>query len=154
MRRRRDDDDDGVSGMAEDGEVVRRPVLLLDGGRDFAWGRPGYHVTDDQQVTDQKVRDARMIARDEMIRRAESAWKRPTRAVWDGPEPDSGTPPSEMMRRHLNVDPDGDDDAQAKRDAAWEAYKDQLQNAWKTPGCDPNAAAGIEAMRRRVTNEV
>jgi hypothetical protein len=51
------------------------------------------------------------------------------------------------MRRHLRTEPD--DKAQARRDAAWNAYRDNLQNAWKQGRTDVNAATAIEAQRRR-----
>ena len=72
------------------------------------------------------------------IKQTCDAWRTPSR---DAAEPDLGSRPEEVMRmrRHLRTEPD--DDAQARRDAAWAQYRDQLGNAWKI---DPRAATAIE----------
>jgi len=95
------------------------------------------------------ARDARAAARDARdayVRRLCDAWRAPSRG---GGEPDAaeellrGAPdpgdPSAMMARHLRTEEP--DEAQARRDAAWAQYRDQLGNAWKI---DPRAATAIE----------
>src|SRR5262249_27181165 len=64
-------------------------------------------------------------ARTEYVKRLTDAWRTPAR------DPAQGSKPEELMRRHVRTDPD--DDAQARKDASWEAYREQLGNAWKNP---------------------
>ena len=52
------------------------------------------------------------------------------------------------MRRHLSMEPDAG--AQARRDAAWMAYRDRLGRAWQT---NRGAASDIERQRERWTHE-
>jgi len=58
-------------------------------------------------------------------------------------EPDMSSS-AETMRRHLRTEPD--ENAQARRDAAWAQYRDRLGNAWKT---NPSAATAIERQGER-----
>jgi hypothetical protein len=62
------------------------------------------------------------------------------RSARDAAQPDLGTRPEEI---------------QARRDAAWKSYTDQLSNAWKSPvgRLDPNRAGAIEAERMSATFE-
>jgi hypothetical protein len=149
--------------ICQDGETVRRPLLLMD-------GRPGFARPSDEQIT------ARRAARDEMISRTTEAWrdarKKPTppdpdddddfdvtdprdarrasrasydamclrlQDAWrhpvDAAQPDAFGSDPDVMRRHLRTDPD--DDAQARRDAAYQNYTSSLSEAWKNP---PHAA--------------
>ena len=94
------------------------------------------------------LRDARakaLAARDQMIQRARDAWKRPP--VRDAAEPDQGSRPEERMRRHLRTEEGAE--AQARRDAAWAAYRDRLGNAWRMGRVDPGAASAIERQGER-----
>jgi hypothetical protein len=89
------------------------------------------------------------------VRDLQSAWKRPAdpiartyephrpfvpRSARDAAQPDQGTRP---------------EDVQARRDAAWKSYTDQLSNAWKSPvgRLDPNRAGVIERERMSTTFE-
>ena len=149
-----DDDDDGDDG---------------DDNIDAADHRPGFRYA---------ARDARAAvrdARDEMIRRAEGAWRTPqqpqrTTRSRDA-EPDMGTSPDELaMRRQLfgpaglpaASDPDADpgvtmrghmgelfERSQRQRDRAWGSYKDQLSNAWRGGRTDPRRAAQEESRLER-----
>jgi hypothetical protein len=74
------DDDEQV----EDGRTVRTPMMLMDGrdGRVFISDTVRYENGQPHflRATDEAVRDARAAARDardEMIRRAEDAWRTP-----------------------------------------------------------------------------
>jgi hypothetical protein len=145
MRNKRDavirivsDDDDEIP----DGRSVRVPMVLMDS---MAGHRPGYVQLTDEQVA------MRREARDAMIRRAENAWR--TRPACDAAEPDLGSRPEEVMRRHLRGKPDDDGapdrgdiraverrrltergaEAQRERDAAWAQYKGRLSGAWRNP---------------------
>ena len=156
--RRRDDDNDDVSGVAEDGEVVRRSILLLDGSRDHQLSdhRNGYHV-------DQKIEDVRQRAREQWIADMTSAWKRPSARAHDAAEPYAGTrllpprrdepdDPGERLRGHLRTEEN--EEHQARRDRAWLDYKESLGRAWQTLNqTNPNNAAEVERLRRMVTNE-
>jgi hypothetical protein len=144
MRRDLDDDDDVV---VADGQGVRRRLMFKDSRR-FVFDivdrhRPGFRMAADAAVKDAR-REARR-ARQSWIQDMTSAWKRtPGRDA--GPEPDLGTPP-ELMRRHLRTEES--DEAQARRDASWRAYCDQLGRAWQNPG----AANAVERQRERWTAE-
>jgi hypothetical protein len=70
-----------------------------------------------------------------MVRRLENAWRSPP--ARDAAEPDIGSPPGELIRQHMRTDPD--DDAQARRDRAYQDYTTRLSEAWK--GAAPGAAA-------------
>ena len=87
--------------------------------------------------------DARQAARDAydaMCSRLTNAWRTPVR---DAPEPDSGTPPEELMRRHT-FDPDAD--VQARRDRAHADYVTRTTNAWRNPpGVTPQQTAIVGA---------
>jgi hypothetical protein len=96
----------------------------------------------------QGIADARQAAYDAYVRRLTNAWRTPTR---DFAEPDTVTRPEDLARRHLRTDPD--DDAQARRDAAYRNYTTRLTEAWKNPPgvaraergrTDPRAASRIE----------
>jgi hypothetical protein len=88
------------------------------------------------------IRAGAIRARESYVRRLQDAWRTPKpgpalepRFSRDAAEPDNGSS-AETMRRHLRSEPD--DDAQARRDAAWNSYKDNLQRAWMNPGPGPN----------------
>ena len=59
--------------------------------------------------------------------RLRDAWRRPV----DVAQPDLGTRPEELMRRHARTEPD--DDAQARRDRAYQDYTTTLAEAWRNP---------------------
>jgi hypothetical protein len=107
---------------------------------------------DDDDADDARRR--KRAARDAYVRKICDAWRTPAR---DAAEPDNSSPP-EVMRRHLRGDePDHDAGAmlrghlsteasagaQAKRDAAWARYRDNLQNAWQRGRTDPKEADRI-----------
>jgi hypothetical protein len=98
--------------------------------------------------------DARAGARaayNEMVQRLGDAWRTPVRGDLVGPlnqsrdaaQPDMGTPPEELMRRHTRTDPD--DNAQRRRDQAWNDYESSLSNAWRSP--TPGTIRAEPAMR-------
>jgi hypothetical protein len=69
-----------------------------------------------------------------MVTRLGTAWKTPAR---DFAQPDQGTRPEDLalMRRHLHgAEPDAD---VARKEKAYAAYVDELSNAWKRPGIQP-----------------
>jgi hypothetical protein len=165
------DDDDEV---LADGESVRVPLFLVDTVRldendqpHFLHGRamhqPGFRVTDaasssntmpDFDVALRNAQQAALDARQQMIRRAENAWRRqPTR---DAAQPDYSTRPEELRRsaapaphenpgaamaHHLSGPGPGEAEAsQRRRDRAYEDYVTRQQEAWKTPTTNPRAA--------------
>jgi hypothetical protein len=146
-----------------DAMVAKRQATRADYIRDLnsAWRMDKRKPSDDDDDDDddrpdndrsrERSTDARADARaayDEMCSKLQSAWHTPSLAIRipmgvrgrDAAEPDLGTRPEEMMRRHLRAEPD--DDPQARRDAAWNDYKTRLSEAWKT---NPQAAVAIEA---------
>jgi alpha-beta hydrolase superfamily lysophospholipase len=164
MKRDVDDDDDDGDNLARDGSRLRVPLMLCDGfAFDAANHQPGFvRVTDNKEV-----RDARKVARDartEMIRQLGDAWRKlplatsATAAARDAPEPDTAV----ALLRGGSEKPD---DAQARRDAVYRRYRDDLSNAWRHCGSSacyqpaPNAAVAsgsagvIERNRRRFTAE-
>jgi hypothetical protein len=150
--------------ICQDGETTRRPMLLMD-------GRPGFARLSDAQVAERRSvrqsmidrateawrmdarkkpppdpdeddddddeidpRDARNAARDGYIARLQDAWRHP-------PTRDAGTPPDELMRRHLRGnEPDAD---VARKQQAYAAYVDRLSQAWRNP---PHAAVPAPAI--------
>jgi hypothetical protein len=151
--RRGDDDDDGV---VADGETVSVRVNLTDTVRFDEDGRERFLRMADDNMMDANTfdvadhqpgfrfapraqRQSVCDARDEMIRRAENAWRTP---VGDAAQPDNSSPP-EVMQRHLRTEPDGN--AQRKRDA-WADYRDRLGSAWRT---NPQRASAVEAQLER-----
>jgi hypothetical protein len=101
------------------------------------------------------ARDAVRVARDRWIAEMCDAWKRPP--ARDAAEPDAGervlphNDPAGAMRRHL-FGPDDDaapdpgdvravERQQRERDLAWNRYRENLANAWRT---NPRAAPRIE----------
>jgi hypothetical protein len=155
------DDPDEVSDEVPPGHSVRVPLHLCDTVRfeprplsgltdlsaaDLDRHRPGYRLSDRASKSDKLSdldaagRDAHTATRDayfEMVKRAENAWRTPP--TRDTAEPDLGSRPEELMRAHLRAEEI--DEAQARRDRAWAAYRDQLSNAWRT---DPGRATAIE----------
>jgi hypothetical protein len=119
------------------------------------WRNPGRVVESDTKLPrrpDVPVKDARAEAYDQMVARLTTAWRTPSRDA----QPDLSSTPEELLRYHMNNDPDDDDEAEAEaiKNRAYELYRDRISNAWKNPGVsDPTAAGRVEAMRRKVTNE-
>jgi hypothetical protein len=140
-RRRKDDDDDEDDGddynETDPDEIGQSAV---DGRR-----RPMLSVSDARQLS------GRAYLR--MVERLQSAWRMPSR---DAAEPDAATQlvrpapppddPSVVMRCHLRTEED--DIAQARRDAAWQEYRNRLSTAWQPGQTDPGRAA-VEAQREK-----
>ena len=130
---------------ARDGEVVRTRMLMMDARRSAFDAR-------DHQPHYAEVSDAMLgalgSARGAWIKQINDAWRTPQRTgdmrSGDAAEPDNSSRAA-VMRRHLRGD-DPDDNAAARREKAWAAYKDQLSNAWRT---DPRAATAIERQGER-----
>jgi hypothetical protein len=150
--------------MIPDGHSVKVPMVIMDARPHFAdlsdevrklrtetrsrylqdlqsaWKspaqRPKNSFSTERILPDADPMRSRTEARDQMIKRATEAWRMPHR---DWSEPDLSTPPEEMLQRHLRTEPNADD--QARRDAAYQSYKDRISNAWRT---NPNAAGTIE----------
>jgi hypothetical protein len=136
MRDAHDDDE-----IVKDGESVRVPVYLMDATqRRFAAFDADAHRPHHAELTDE-VRKLRAKTRAEYLAGLRDAWRTPHR---DAAEPDSSSPP-EVMRRHLEPD-----NAHARRNAAWAAYKDQLGRAWRT---DLRRADVVEREREKWTHE-
>src|SRR5262249_43434314 len=154
------DDDEEI----EDGHSVRVPMQVMDGSRvyltdtvSFEDGQPHFlravdAASESSNFEDLEsprlgdldaLRDAAGAARDQWIADMCDAWKRPP--TRDAYQPDLGSRPEELMRRHLwGPDDDGAPErgeAQRERDRAWTRYRDDLQNAWKTK---PRAATAVE----------
>jgi hypothetical protein len=154
-----DDEDDDDLDVLADGQSVKVPLYLCDeavqraiAGVDLRDHQPGFrYATDAARAV---VRDAR----NEMIRRAENAWRTPR----DAAEPDAAV---ELLRRRVPAphdDPSGamrghlePDAAAAAREKAWRARCVALENAWRSPigRTDPDAAFAIEHRRRVYTHE-
>src|SRR6516165_5286139 len=66
MRRTYVEDEDDVPDIIPDGATLRVPLYLHDAARRFQGHQPGYRGTKDAAVRD---------AREQMIRRAENAWR-------------------------------------------------------------------------------
>jgi hypothetical protein len=119
-----DRDRDRDREVCKDQEVVRCPIWLMDGmQRAIADVDPRDHQP--HFVTD--TTDARRIARDardQYVRRLTSAWQTPSR---DAAAPDAS---EELLRKHLRSEPD--DNAQARREAAYRDSVQRIQNAWRT----------------------
>jgi hypothetical protein len=62
-----------------------------------------------------------------MCDRVSNAWRRPVR---DAAQPDQGSTPAELAR-HMRADPD--EDAAARREKSYAAYKARLEVAWRNP---------------------
>jgi hypothetical protein len=113
--------------------------------------QPGYRSVSDAASNDLAIaRDAARNERLAYIQRLSDAWRTGAPAQGDCAEPDLGTPPAEMIRRHLGGN-EPDENAQARRDAAWAAYRDQLGRAWQS---NPRAATAIERQRQQWTAEL
>jgi hypothetical protein len=137
-----DDDMNDVNDVVPPGGVVRVPLYLCDTVQaQFAFDadahRPHYAALTDE------VRKLRAETRAEYLANLRDAWRSPARCAVDNDQPDLASRPREV-RRHLRAEPD--DNVQARRNAAWAAYKDQLSNAWRT---DPRAATAIERQGER-----
>ena len=141
------DDDDYV---VPDGGSVRTRMVLMDSARfafDAANHRPGY-----RSATDSAVRDAQMAAldaRDAMIERATTAWRKRRRRKEDDGDDDDEVLGSEGQNR---TDPDQiGESALDARTASYDAMCVRLATAWRTPGRDaaePDAAAELLPRRR------
>jgi hypothetical protein len=127
--------------IAEDGEEIFHPLFLADGYRrdlvqsfgavpDLSLHQSGYRVAD--EATRDKVR----AARQEMIDRATSGWRkdiRPPDDDPDDPDPDEDDLNRERDRRSRSSDAR---DPRAAARAAYDAMVRRAENAWRTP---PNA---------------
>jgi hypothetical protein len=140
------DDDEEV----EDGRSVRVPMLIMDSSRvnltdTVRFDADGPHflraaASESSNFEDvespslgdvRTARDAVRAARDQWIADMCDAWKRPP--TRDASQPDLGSRPEDLMRmrRHLRGDPD--DDAQARRERAYQDYTTTISEAWKNP---------------------
>jgi hypothetical protein len=149
-------EDDDEDTMIPDGGRVKVPLYLCDATQraifDAYAHQPGYRMSDAAAVRDAR-REARE-ARQAWIKQLNDAWRTPvsvrdmrgTPAIKDAPEPDNSSQ-GERLRRHLRTEES--DEAQARRDASWRAYCDQLGRAWQNPG----AANAVERQRERWTAE-
>jgi hypothetical protein len=137
-------------GVLDDDQVTARRharAAMVDASRD-AWRakkRPPDPPDDDDVQSVQSPlssADARALSRasyDRMCSRLQDAWKTPSR---DAAQPDQGTPPSELMRRHLHG-ADDPDDVVAIKEEAYRSYARNLSEAWKHP---PHAAVPVPAI--------
>jgi hypothetical protein len=122
-------DDDYV---VRDGEHVQVPIYAMDAVQrkiaavafDASKHQPGYRQV---HATDAMAEARRTSAYDGMVRRLQDAWRLRSK---DAGQPDNSSS-AEVMRRHLRTEPDNN--AQDRRDKAWASYKDQLNNAWRSP---------------------
>jgi hypothetical protein len=95
-----------------------------DNGRGGA--RPRRRNSEDAQVA---ARKAATLAYDQMVKRAENAWRRPVGPVRDNGDPDMSSSAETMP--HLRIE--NADDVQAKRDRIYQDYTTRLSEAWKNP---------------------
>jgi hypothetical protein len=115
--------------------MIDRATSAWRGPQDAKKRRPPDEDADDDEADDRgrsrDARDAARVARQRMIDRATNAWRTPARDV---AMPSLHTPPTpeQMMTRHVYGAEDPDDPV-AKKQAAYEAYKNKLSNAWKSP---------------------
>jgi hypothetical protein len=115
----------------EDGRSVRTPLYLMDAVR-FEDHQPHF-----VRAVDAAVRDARAAARDardEMIGRAENAWRTPLDARRKPPDDDDDDDDDERERR--SDDARSVADARAAATAAYDAMCARLRDAWRTPARD------------------
>jgi hypothetical protein len=127
--------DDDADDLVADGERMRVPLALMDGGGDrprdaLAGRRPGYATPDADQVTMRKT------SRAEMIRASQDAWM-DARRKKPPPDPDPDPDPDE--------DDDDDDvthawepefdarDARACARRSYDAMCARLRDGWRTP---------------------
>jgi hypothetical protein len=147
MRRKREGDD-----VIEDGGELVVPLELCDSTqREVAMHykfnaydyQPGFRGGDVGVGYSQDARAAARDARARYVDNLTNAWRTPAR---DAAQPDIGSPPAEMMRRHLGGNEP--DDAQARRDRAYREYTTRISEAWK--GAAPGRAASrIEQQAER-----
>jgi hypothetical protein len=107
---------------------------------------------EDDDDDNEDTRDAARVASYQaMCLRLQDAWKRPPSLprTRDAAEPDNSSSP-ETMRKFLRGS-DDPEDAQAKRDQAYEEYAASISQAWKTApplsrasATDPSAASRVE----------
>jgi hypothetical protein len=118
------EDDDEVA----DGGSVRVPLFLSDSARPL--------------LTADAATRMRIAARDQYIARTSDAWRH-LRSV-DAHEPSIFSPPDVTSSKKP-------DDEEAMRETAYEQYKQNLSNAWRSPvgRTNPNAATAIERERQR-----
>src|SRR5262249_20648545 len=125
-RRRKDDDDDDDDYNETDPDKIGESALKGDGRKMLS------------------ATDARSMSRssyDAMCERLRNAWRSPSH---DAHEPDNSSS-AEVMRRHLRTEPD--DNAQARRDRAYQDYTTRLSEAGKAP------PARADEVERRLERE-
>jgi hypothetical protein len=143
-----DDDDDEVA----DGQTLRVPALLMDSANAMLGRRPQFAALTDAQVA------ARRDARDEMIKRAEQAWRNPADARRRKPPDDENGNGDDPDEDEDNLGREKDRRSVDARAGARDAYHQmvgRLNNAWKTPNRDavePPAPHDdpVAAMRRHL----
>jgi hypothetical protein len=116
-----------------DQSIARREDSLADGPR----RKPPDDNDDDDENSDQDIADARRFASYEAMKsRLQDAWRTPNPVPQrnrDAAEPDNNS------RQFVHgSDPE---DAQAKRDQAYQEYAASLSEQWKT---NPSAAAQVQ----------
>jgi hypothetical protein len=142
MRRKYIDDDEARADVARDGEVIRTPMRFMDAAaRRFADHQPGYRLRD--AADRQAVRDAR----EQMIRRAENAWRDARRKRDDDDDDDDDDEPDNSNDRSIS-----DGRAMAMRKASYLAWRARLADAWRmSPTTNgPGSAAAEELLRRHL----
>jgi hypothetical protein len=158
-RRRKDDDDDDD----DDGDRYKTEVMGAAGQNETNPSRIGvsslsvrsWRGDDARSIADARAAVTRSYH--QMCRRLQDAWKS---GPMDASQPDTGSslaeirahergepPESAMLRRHLSTEASAG--AQAKRDAAWNAYKDRISRAYLQGRTDPRAATQIERQGER-----
>jgi hypothetical protein len=136
----------GSSSADRNGREIQKAVEASSSGP----GKPAMSATDASCASAN-------VAYAESVKRLQDAWKRPG-GYQPTPDPFQRTygqkRPIEPRFSTDGAQPDLGN-IQARRDAAWNSYKDQLSNAWKSPAgrLDPNRASGVEAERRAQTFE-
>jgi hypothetical protein len=154
-----DDEDEDNYDEDENGTGDRHPKKADDAGCYQAADRDARQYGSDRLRDD--IRRRSIEARAAWIRALGDAWKRPG-GYQPTPDPFQRTYGQKRPIEPRSVSNGGrpmadatPDDIQARRDAAWNSYKDQLSNAWRSPAgrADPNRAAGVEAERQALTFE-
>src|SRR5262249_29381518 len=128
--------------------VVRNERAWMDARRKPP---PPDNDEDDDELEMADARAKAGVARRQWIRKLQDAWRSPSRDAgvpdpgiassrpWQGNEPDAS---EQLLRQHLRTEPDAT--AQAKRDAAWNEYRQRLSTAWQTGQTNLRAATAIE----------
>jgi hypothetical protein len=144
-----DSDDDECDMCGGTGSIPPPNRLSSSQRRD-----PGRYPDGSLKV-DARANDARRAAYYEYCKRLTEAYR-----TKDASQPNTGSslaeirahergepPENAMLRRHLSTEASAG--AQAKRDAAWNAYRDRISRAYLQGRTDPRAATQIERQGER-----